>query len=42
MKLMLYSVNDDNTDQDDGGVETPTELYIRQACHTGAAEHYNY
>ena len=36
---MLYAVNDDNTDQDVGRVETPMELYIQRACHTGAAEH---
>ena len=35
---MLYAVNDDNTDQNTGGVETPMELYIWQACHTEAEE----
>ena len=39
---MMHAVNDDNTDQDVGGVETPMELYMRQVCHTGAAEQYNY
>ena len=41
---MLYAVNDDNTDQDAGRVETPTAMEdsYMQACHTGAAEQYNY